>query len=182
MRKLILLLLAVTGAFFTMELSAQSIFLNVDGIEGESTVRGFEKQVEVQSYSNSAAGCQDVSTSGGSRATGCKITSSGLQFSMNLSKATNGFRERLYTGKIIPKVKVSFVKRGETSLVFYTIELTNVRVTALSESGSAGDANPNVFIELSPATALWSYYMQNAAGVPTLTNQFGWDFQKAGPL
>jgi type VI secretion system secreted protein Hcp len=184
MRKVIFLLFAVLGVFFTMELSAQKIYLNVDGIEGESTVRDFEKQVEADSYSHSAAGCQDVNSTGGSRATGCKVSSSGFQFSMSLSKATNGFRERLYTGKIIPKILISVTRSGgdQRPFAYYTIELTNVRVVSMAESASNGSGLPNIFVEFSPATALWKYYMQTETGSPELTNQFGWDFLKAGAL
>lgn len=183
MRKVILLLLAVLGVFFTKELSAQKFFLNVDGIEGESIVRGFEKQVEVQAYSQSAAGCQDVNGGSGSRAGACKVSSSGFQFSMNLSKATNGFREKLFTGKIIPKILVTVTKpSGDGPVSYYTIELTNVRVASMGESASEGGGFPNIFVEFSPATALWKYYMQKGDGTYELTNQFGWNFQSASAL
>ena len=175
MRKFLFLASTVLGMFISMDLSAQGhkIFLKIDGIEGDATQVGFNGQIDVWSMSQGAAGCPVES----SNRSGCKINSSGFNLMTSLSKGTLQLKEKLYTGKVLPEVLLTFLKAGgDSPFTYYTILLKNVTVTSLQESASS--ELPTVSIELSPSSAIWTYFSQGVGGQQGSSFKFGWDFLK----
>lgn len=164
------------GLFLCAISNAQNIFLKINGIDGDAVQSGFEKQVKALSFSQSANGCPvDVYSK-----TGCKVVSSGFQFSLIHSIALRDLKKKLYEGSKISEIEISFVTRGETPSIYYRIVLKDVLITTISESGA--DEPPYIFIEFGPGSAEWFYYMQTNTGTWSPAGSFGWNFAKASPL
>ena len=176
MRKLFYLPVMAIGLFLCTISNAQDIFLKISGIDGDAVQTGFEKQVKALSFSQSANGCPtDVFSK-----TGCKVVSSGFQFSLIHSIALRDLKKMFYEGSKISEIEISFVSRGETPSIFYRIILKDVTITTISESAS-GEL-PYIFIEFGPGSAQWFYYMQSNTGTWSPAGSFGWNFAKASPL
>jgi type VI secretion system secreted protein Hcp len=119
---------------------AADIFLELDGIEGESQDKTFTNKIDIHSFSwglnNSASG----HTGGGS---GTGIANVGdLTVSKYADKATNKLIFFCYNGDHIGKGKLHVRKAGGTDKVEYlTYDMTEVFITNFSQSDSSGGAD-----------------------------------------
>ena len=151
-------LLALPGA------ASAKIFLELDGIQGESTAVGFENQIEL-----------------GSLQLGVGRNSKGASFSdvsvtKQLDKSSPDLMLRAANGTTIPSAKVRFTKPGEDQVVYLRYCFTGVRITGFSQS-SGGDP-PSESVSFSYASIVQSYTQQAATGGAGTVFDTGWDLLK----
>ena len=151
------LLLAVpTGA------SARA-FLELDGIPGESQVRGFENQIVIDSFQLGISRSKDKSAS-----------FSDFVVTKELDRASPELMLRAANGATIPTARVRLTRSsgdGERTVLRYCF--TGVRVTGYSQS-SGGDL-PVESISFDYATLVQSYSQQDPAGGAGGVFAAGWD-------
>ncbi|HEY0570538.1 MAG TPA: type VI secretion system tube protein Hcp [Enterovirga sp.] len=158
-----LLLVAPAGA-------SAKVFLELAGVPGESTVPGFDKQIELNSFQ---LGLSNPIQMGTLRVKG-KPSFSEIVVTKRLDKSSPTFMLRTADMTAFPFARVRVTKSsamGESAVVRYCF--TNVQVTSFSLSTS-GDL-PAESISLSYGTIVQSYTQQAAAGVKEEVFSSGWD-------
>jgi type VI secretion system secreted protein Hcp len=125
------------------------IYLKLDGIQGESLVRGHEKEIVVLSIEQAIDAT--ILTSGGGGSSVGKTTFSGLRFRKPLDKGSIPIMLACASGKHIKSALFSF-RRGGTNFDFYTIGLEDVLVTHTAQRAGDGAQYPLSFDALSQGT------------------------------
>ena len=161
MRKLFAAIV-VGGLIPTASFAAMTIYLKIDNVPGEVITKGYEKSIEVSAFS---WGMQRVTPNGMGMVKPC-VSVSALEISKPVDKSSPVFMTNAVSGMVFPKAKVSFVKSsGDFGLEeFMTLDLTNVVVTGVQESGSGGDDRPVENVSLKFAGATFTYKPQDAKG------------------
>jgi type VI secretion system secreted protein Hcp len=159
----VLLLVAPAGA-------SAKVFLELAGVPGESTVAGFEKQIELNSFQ---LGLSNPVQMGTEQLKG-KPSFSEIVVTKRLDKSSPTLMLRTADMTSFPFARVRVTRSsatGESAVVRYCF--TNVRVTSFSLS-TGGDL-PAESISLSYGTIVQSYTQQAAAGVKEEVFTSGWD-------
>ena len=133
---------------------AFDIYLKIDGIQGESTARGHEKEIIVRSYEQ-AVDATVTSGGGGGGATG-KATFSGARFRKPLDKASIPLMLACATGKHIKSARFAFRRQGSNS-DYYTITLEEISVTHIAQRAGDGPQFPLSFESLNQGAAVTEF-------------------------
>jgi type VI secretion system secreted protein Hcp len=164
------------------------IFLKLDGIDGESAVRGHEKEIEVLSYEQAVEITVVLSGGGGGAAAG-KSTFSGLRFRKNVDVASVPMFLACASGQHIKDARFTFRRRG-TSFDFYKVTLEDVLITNIAERAGTGAQYPLSFEALNTGTSSdgfldevtlnfsrirWEHRAQHPDGSVGATTAGGWD-------
>ncbi len=181
MKKTLLALLISQALFFsTNAFSQNSIFLKVvsDGVpfKGGSTVKGYENQIEVLSFSDGFKGCD--AQSAGAKTTdrsACLVSYAGFSLALPLSLAATSFQVAQLQSKMITSADLVMVKMsGSAPIEYYKIHMEDIMVSSFSVA--AGGDSPTISVELRPTKIAWKITTQNAAGGPGASSSTGWDF------
>ena len=158
---------------------AQEMFLKVEAggqgpysglFDGESDIRGHEREIIVMSYSHGIAGCPP-----GSSISACKSSFSGLNIMIEMTKSLINFKHFAATGKIVQSVDFVIRKTGDSPFDFYKIRMEGVTINSVQESGSNGGGKPMISVELSATKIAYLYIVQGEAGQVVEKFSFGWD-------
>lgn len=164
-------------SFCGLQIFAQDIFIRISSpgttIEGESLVKGHERDINVTSFGQEGSSC-DIAT-GGAGQGNCKVTTSSFAFDMNISTAIIGLRRALYKGTHLAKVEISFNRKGGSLFEYYKIVLADVIVSKITDATN-GTTNVNQ-VQFSASKFFWTYIPQTSAGGSGTPVSFGWDSQ-----
>ncbi|EGQ7062569.1 type VI secretion system tube protein Hcp [Salmonella enterica] len=133
-----------------------AIYLKLDGIEGESRIKGFENQIKLIAYNHNPTKRE----SGEARGTYI----GGLTLTKPVDLATPGLYEHYCNGKTVKEGVLTLCRRDKGAMLpFIIYTLTNVRISRMSNHGDAeGSATETVDLVYShirwdiPALALKS--------------------------
>lgn len=115
-------------------------FLKLTGIKGESQVKGFEDQIQIESFHWGVAQTIVTGGSGGGGATG-RPTRKDFLFTAGSSMASPALFSHCVSGKHIQEGLLTLRAAGESPSTFSTIKLTDVLVAAYDQGGDDdGDA------------------------------------------
>lgn len=149
-------------------------FLKLDGVEGESTRKGFEKQIELQSFSFGATNASSIG-SGGGAATG-KATLSSFSFSKETDATSPALFQACCSGKHFPKAKVVFHKSGGDQAIDYLVyEFEQCFIEAINWGGSSGSELPHENVSLAFGKVTITYVIQATAGSKATPIVGSWD-------
>ena len=139
-------------------------FIELEGIEGESTAKGMEKKIEIYSFSWGASNPTTV----GAGKTGI---SAGRVSSLNVMKKTDKASARLFLkccqGQTVPKATVTMRKAGGEAgqKPFLVYKFTDVMVESIQWSGSSGgDDTPTESVSLAFAKVEIEYTLTGKDG------------------
>jgi type VI secretion system secreted protein Hcp len=137
------------------------IFMKFDGIDGDVTEPGFEKSIEVMSFS---WGCStNVRNIGGGSSSG-KVSFADLAFHKVLDKTSPKLFLGCAQGKHIPMVTLTVLKPERDKLEKYLqYELVDVIISSYQIAGNSGDL-PFDAVSISFAKIKFTYYVRNADG------------------
>lgn len=153
-------------------------FLELDGVEGESTRAGFEGQIEMQSFSFGASNPTSIGSGGGAGAGKAQLSR------FVISKKTDSSSTALFAatvkGQHFPTAKMTFHKAGgDEALPYLTYEFEKVFVESIDWSGaSGGDDRPSETVALAFAKVSILYQAQSEAGASAGTFSASWDVEK----
>jgi type VI secretion system secreted protein Hcp len=150
------------------------IFLKLDGISGESTTKGHEKEIKVVSYDQSID--STVPSGGGSGGGAGKATFSGVRIRKLLDTASIPIALACASGLHIQSARVAF-RRASPPLDFYVVTLEDVVVTHAGQCATTGTQSPLAFETLAKSSA-------GAALLEEVTLHFGkvrWEYRPTGP-
>lgn len=113
-------------------------FLAVDGVDGESTQKGHEKEIEVLSFGETWRNA--TSTTGSAGAGAGKPTLSPITITKQQGSASPKLLAALLTGKHLPKVVISFYGQAADGkiTVSYRITLQDALVVGMNERSADG--------------------------------------------
>lgn len=115
------------------------IFMKFEGIEGQVTYKGLEKQIELHSASYSTHSAMEGAAHGNRSPDSMKISE------INVTKYLDASSVDLFKaqadGKKPAKVEISFTANnaGDENFVYLKYELEDVYITSMSTSGGSGD-------------------------------------------
>lgn len=152
MKRITVALLLIFAASLPAQ-AAVDMFLEIPGIEGESVVEDFEKQIDVLSWSQSVANVNDMPVV------------LPFVFTHFVDKATPKLIEAALMGTDLDRATLRVVRiAGEKPLVFLTIMLRNPRVVAVQNGGSGSEDRLTESVTLTCASFTYTYVRQDAMG------------------
>ena len=151
---------AVLACWPIAQAHAADYFLRIDGIPGESLDDRHAGQIEVQSWSVSAA--TPATASGKAKAACLKD----ITFTKPLDKASPLLLANAVSGMTIPTATFVAVKStsGGAALEYLRIDLKDVLVTSVQDAGSQGATAPVESITLGFGSLNLQYKAQQANG------------------
>lgn len=151
-------------------------FLKIEGVDGESTRKGFEKQMEIQSFSFGAANPSTVGAGGGGGGGGRVSVSS-----FNIMKRSDAASPLLFLaccqGDHYKSAVVTLNKSaGKAPIDFIKYEFEEVYVDNIQWSGaSGGDDTPTESVSFSFGKVSITYTPQKADGSKGSPAVGAWD-------
>ena len=142
------------------------IFMQISGINGESTDDRHHNWVEVNSFSMSMS----QPWSGGSD----QVFMEDLVIVKPVDKATPKIMEKCANFEVIPSVVLEFCRPTGDKHAYYKYELIDVVVSSYHCSGGTSDSRPSETVSLSFESMEVSYTVFDL-GSPMGTVEFSWD-------
>ena len=142
---------------------AVDIHIKIDTIGGQSEIKGFEGQIQVQSFSwNMSQTTSFGSSSGGGAG---RVNMGDLTFVHSVDKGTPKLMVACCTGAHLKDaILVCRKAGGDNAVDFMKITLTNVIVSSVSPSGSNDSDTPSEAVSLSFAEYKVEYQEQDNKG------------------
>ncbi|QIL20891.1 type VI secretion system tube protein Hcp [Thermomonas sp. HDW16] len=116
---------------------ATDYFLKLDSIPGESADSKFKGEIDIQGFSLGAQNSGSMAHGGGGGAG--RVEYLNVSISKRVDKASPKLLELVSNGKHIAKAELFCRKQGGEQMVFYTVTLTDVLVTSVSQNGASHD-------------------------------------------
>lgn len=154
--------------------TAVEYFVKIDGIDGESQVKGHEKEIDVESWSWGETQTGTLAFGGGAGAG--KVQMQDFHFTMQMSKASPKLFLACATGQHIKQAYLTGVRGGEVSLNFLKWTLSDVLISSY-QTGGASESLPMESMSMAFAKIEVEYTVQSATGGPGETVKAGWDLR-----
>ena len=154
---------------------AYDAFIKFPGVDGESSRKGFEKQIEVLSFSLGASNPTTIGAGGGGGAG--KVSISSFNFMKHSDVTSPLLFQKCCAGEHFDKVTVTLNKAGGKAPVkFLVYDFEKVFVESVQWSGSSGgDDTPVESVSLAFGKVTVTYTAQNPDGTPGATKIGQWD-------
>jgi type VI secretion system secreted protein Hcp len=154
---------------------AIDMFMQVDGVKGESADANHAGFSDVQSITWGAS--QVASISGGGGGTG-KVRFDDLFVTGSMDSATPAILKFCSSGKHIPKIKISICKAGGSQIEYSTIVLSDALVTNTQFAGKDDGETMKVIYSFQAAKVEFHYWVQGKDGSKGAESQMGWDVKQ----
>ena len=154
---------------------AQDLFLKIDTIPGESQKR--KDEIDIASF---AFGVNQTGTfaTGGKGGGAGKATFHDISLTKSVDKASPKLFQACAKGTHFPKMIITSQKAGDKPMVYYVLELGDVLISGLHNSG-AGDADQlHESFTLNFATAKFTYTEQKSDGTAGPKTEAGHDVRQ----
>ncbi len=151
-------------------------FIKLDGVDGESTRKDFEKQIEILSFSWGASNPVTIGSAGPGGGAG-KASLSSFNFMKISDAASPVMFQSCCAGKHFPTAKVSLRKAGGQAMDYLVYEFENCFIDSVQWSGSSGgDDRPIESVSVTFGKVTVTYTPQDAKGNPAGKPVIGnWD-------
>ena len=142
---------------------AVDIHIKIDTIPGNSEIKGFEGQIQLESF---AWNMQQTTSFGHSTGGGAgKVNMGDLVFTHNVDKASPKLMSACCMGTHLKEAVMTCRKAGgESSVDFLKITLSDVIVSSVSPSGTNSGDTPNESVSLAFAEFKVEYQEQDNKG------------------
>jgi type VI secretion system secreted protein Hcp len=152
---------------------AVDIFLDIDGIKGESKDGKHKETIDVLSWSWGMSQSGTAHLGGGAGAG--KVQVQDLSFTHYIDKASPTLMKHCCDGKHIKKAKLIIRKAGEHPLEYLTVEMQDILVSHVSTGGSHGEDRLTENVTLNFAKFHAEYKEQLANGSAGKGSEVKWD-------
>jgi len=151
-----------------------AIFLKLDGVEGESRVDGFAKQIEIMSFSHNVAMQVTNDVSNTERTSG-RAHVGEMSLTKFVDVATPALNLNCCSGKMMSEAVLTLCRNdNETVLPFIIYTMSNVLISHISVSGGSG-GKPVETMSLNFSKIKWEITTQKMEGVKEGANASVWD-------
>ncbi|SRR5579883_6548 len=156
---------------------AVEMFLDIDGVEGESQAKDFVNKMDIFNFSLGASNPSSVGTGSGSGAG--KVSISSISVQKLVDKATAKLFLACCQGKHFAKGKLTVREAGgDTPVDYLVLDFTQLFVDSISWGGASGGGKPSESLSFSFASIKFTYQEQQSAGSGQKAGEAGWDIQK----
>jgi type VI secretion system secreted protein Hcp len=140
-------------------------YLMIDGVTGESTSKGFEKQTEIFSFSLGVSNTATIGSGSGGAGSG-RASFSSFNLMKKTDKASADLFSHCASGKHFGKAVVTLRKSGGDKPVnFLVYEFEDCAIESVQWSGSSGgDDTPTESVSIAFGKFTISYTPQDAKG------------------
>src|ERR1044072_318478 len=152
---------------------AVDYFLKIDGIPGESKDDKHKGEIEVLSFSWSAAQTGTMAYGGGGGAG--KIQMQDFTFSMKIDRAFPKLTEACADGWHFSKAVLTMGKAGKVQQEFMKYKFTDLLISSCNVDSGRGDELPTVQITINYAKIEFEYREQKADGTLNGPIKGGWN-------
>lgn len=159
---------------------AVDYFLQITGVEGESTDAKHKGWLDVESWSWGETNSASTHVGGGSGAG--RVAINDLFFTTQVSKASPKLFLACASGQHLKEAKLVGVKAGKGRQEFLTWTFSDVLVTAYQTGGTEADAGPRDQVSLNFAKLKVEYKAQKADGSLDAPVSAGWDVKANSKL
>jgi len=155
---------------------AVDMFLELDGIKGESVDATHKDKIDLLAWSwgLSNTGTFHHGSGGGAG----KANFQDLSITKHIDKATTDLWYHAASGKHIVKGSLIVRKAGEKPLEYLVFKLSNILVTSVSTGGSGGEERLTETVSLNFAKVETQYKIQDEKGAGKDGGTFTWDIAK----
>lgn len=155
---------------------AIDVYLQIDGIKGESTDSGHQGWIECENVSWSLTQPKSATASTGGGHTAERVELSEIRFVKIADLSSPILSQTCAAGKTLPKAKFEFWRadgQGER-VKYYEVELENVLIGHIGQSAGAG-AFLTDSVSLKFSQVKWRYTQQKVSGGAGGSTVGGWD-------
>ena len=139
-----------------------SAFLKIEGIPGESTIAGYEDQIEVLSFSHGVSQQANLASSTAGGATTTRANHSDFTIMKACDKSTPVLLQRCSAGLTIPKATLTLVRAAGDDMIPYMVyTIAPLLISAVSYSGSSD--LPSESVSFNYGKIEWVYTQQKRA-------------------
>ena len=159
---------------------AIELLLKLAGVEGEAKRDGFEKQIQLESFS---WGFHNPSSPTGGGAGAGKVEASDISCTKKVDKASPKLAQGIWTGKHFPNAVLTALKAGGDKAVDYMkLEFDSLFIISLQESAAGGSDVPMEQISFAYGKVTMTYSEQKEDGTKGAATVSSYDFKthKAG--
>jgi len=139
-------------------------------IEGEATQKGFEKQIEILSYTQSFTNSGTGSAGGGAGAG--KVSCGDITVMKNIDKSSPKLIQAVATGKHIDTGVLTFLSVGKTEARYYVVTLKDVLITSIAQTDQNDTARIFEKVSIHASDFKFDYTPLKANGAPGATVEF----------
>lgn len=160
-------------------MASADYYLKIEGIEGESDAVGFEKQMQIESWSNGASNAGS-SVQGSGLGTG-KVSLSDFHFVIQNGKATPQLFLAVCKGNHIKNAELVCRKTGGNGepYTYYKMTFEDLVISSFQEGGSNGSSMlPMCQVSFNYTKITQEYNQQKPDGTVSLTNTVTYDVKK----
>ena len=158
---------------------AIDVYLQIDGIKGESTDETHKDWIEVSSVNFGVLQPRSATASSAGGHTSERCEHEDIVFSKLADLATPLLLEQCSMGKTIPKAKIDFMRADSDGkrVTYFNIELENVLISSVSPSVVEGNIlKENLSLKYSQVK--WKYVQQKISGGTGGNTAGGWNLSK----
>jgi len=155
---------------------AIDVYLQIDGIKGESGDTGHKDWIEVKSVNWEVLQPKSATASTGGGHTAERTEHRDIVVSKLADLATPLLLQNCSSGKTLPKAKLEFMRadgQGER-VKYFEIELENVLISSVAPSVAQGDILSED-VKLKYSKVKWKYTQQKVGGGAGGNTSGGWD-------
>lgn len=156
---------------------AVDMFLEIKEVPGESSKKGHEGQIDIESFSFGAVQSGSFAKGGAGGGAG-KATFQDISIVKEVDKSSPKLFQACAAGTHFSTANIFVRKAGDKPLEYYKIELKDLLVSAIQNSGSAGGDNVMESITFNTASINFTYVEQDAKGGAGKTVTAGYDIRK----
>lgn len=159
----------------TAPAAADTYFLKLDGIPGESTDNKHKGEIDILSFSWGLSNSGSFSGGGGGAG---KASFQDLSLTTQLSKASPKLYLACATGDHIKKATLTVRKQGKEAQEYYIITLEDVLVSGVQTGGAAGNSSITESLSLNFSKITWTYFPQKADGSLDAKVEHNWSVKE----
>jgi len=152
---------------------AMDMFLEIEGVEGETQDKAKAGAIDVLAWSwgASQSGTMHMGSGGGAG----KVNVQDISVTKWIDKSSTDLLLHVCNGEHYPKATLTCRKAGGDALEYLTITMEDVMITSLSTGGSGGEDRLTENISLNFSNFKIKYAEQGATGGETGGGEIGWD-------
>jgi type VI secretion system secreted protein Hcp len=152
---------------------AVDMFIQINGIKGESRDRKYKDEIDVLAWSwgMSQSGTTHMGGGGGAG----KVNIQDLSLTKNLDKASPALQLHCCNGKHIPDATLIVRKAGENPVEYLKIKMHEILVSSVSTGGSGGEDKLTENVSLNFAKVTVEYALQDDKGGSSPAGNYTWN-------
>ncbi len=157
---------------------AVDMFLDVEGVEGESLDKVYKGKIDVLAWSWGVSNSGSAHMGGGS-GTG-KANFQDISVTKYVDKSSPTLMYSCASGKHLTKAKLVVRKAGENPLEYLCYNFEDILISAISTGGGKGEEKLTENVTLNFAKVKCEYWTQSKTGAKDKNANFAWNIPEGG--